>query len=157
MFVHSCWCYTFGSRIHKHILYHTFLAYFSYSTVVSSFVVLRRPLCFNYSESKKYLIVVQMTVTIIIISYLCKTIFSLFVEALLLERSPAIAVDFLYVLEVPDFYSSDLLSRLGSDLEYRYGIKSLLVLRWTASFMWTVSHLFTMFVPATFLKSLCVV
>jgi hypothetical protein len=76
-----------------------------------------------------------MTVTIIIISYLCKTIFSLFVEALLLERSPAIAVDFLYVLEVPDFYSSDLLSRLGSDLEYRYGIKSLLVLRWTASFM----------------------
>ncbi|KDR22947.1 Vacuolar protein sorting-associated protein 13B [Zootermopsis nevadensis] len=39
-------------------------------------------------------------------------------EALLLERSPAIAVDFLYMLELPDDFNSERLSELGSDLEY---------------------------------------
>ncbi|KAJ9586218.1 hypothetical protein L9F63_020127, partial [Diploptera punctata] len=39
-------------------------------------------------------------------------------EDLLLERSPAIAVDYLYMLEVPDDLSSEPLSDLVSDLEY---------------------------------------
>jgi hypothetical protein len=55
--------------------------------------------------------------------FLCKTFFSLFSEALLLEKSPAIAVDYLYMLELPDDFNSERLSELGSDLEYRYRIK----------------------------------
>ena len=55
---------------------------------------------------------------------LCKTFFfSLFLEALLLEKSPAIAMDYLYMLELPDDFNSERLSELGSDLEYRYRIK----------------------------------
>lgn len=40
-------------------------------------------------------------------------------EAALLERTPAFALDYLYKLEIPDDYSSDRISELGSDLEYR--------------------------------------
>nr|CAD7571020.1 unnamed protein product [Timema californicum] len=40
------------------------------------------------------------------------------ISAQLLEKSPAIAVDFLYMLEVPEDYASERLSELGSDLEY---------------------------------------
>ncbi|XP_067008128.2 intermembrane lipid transfer protein VPS13B [Anabrus simplex] len=39
-------------------------------------------------------------------------------ESLLLERSPALAVDYLYMLEIPDDFTSERLSELGSDLEY---------------------------------------
>lgn len=39
-------------------------------------------------------------------------------EAALLERTPAFAIDYLYKLEIPDDFSSDRLSELGSDLEY---------------------------------------
>ncbi|XP_069674298.1 intermembrane lipid transfer protein VPS13B isoform X2 [Periplaneta americana] len=39
-------------------------------------------------------------------------------EALLLEKSPAFAVDYLYLLEIPDDFNSERLSDLGSDLEY---------------------------------------
>lgn len=41
-------------------------------------------------------------------------------ESSLLERTPAFASDFLYQVEIPDDISSDRLSELGSDLEYRY-------------------------------------
>lgn len=40
-------------------------------------------------------------------------------EATLLERSPAVAIDYIYQLEMPDDMSSEQLSELGSDLEYR--------------------------------------
>lgn len=40
-------------------------------------------------------------------------------EAVLLERTPAFAIDYLYKLELPDDFSSDRMSELGSDLEYR--------------------------------------
>nr|CAD7196002.1 unnamed protein product [Timema douglasi] len=43
---------------------------------------------------------------------------SISLKAQLLEKSPAIAVDFLYMLEVPEDYASERLSELGSDLEY---------------------------------------
>lgn len=39
-------------------------------------------------------------------------------EAVLLEKTSAFAVDFLYHLEVPEDYNSEQLSELGSDLEY---------------------------------------
>ena len=53
----------------------------------------------------------------------CITFFTLFSEALLLEKSPAIAMDYLYMLELPDDFNSERLSELGSDLEYRYIIQ----------------------------------
>lgn len=40
-------------------------------------------------------------------------------EAVLLERSPALACDYLYQMEIPEDSSSDILSDLGSNLEYR--------------------------------------
>lgn len=40
-------------------------------------------------------------------------------EASLLERTPAFASDFLYQLEIPDDVSSERMSELGSDFEYR--------------------------------------
>lgn len=40
-------------------------------------------------------------------------------EDVMLEKTPAFAIDYLYHLEVPDDYSSENLSELGSDLEYR--------------------------------------
>lgn len=40
-------------------------------------------------------------------------------EAVLLERTPALALDYLYQLDVPDDMSSERLSELGSDLEFR--------------------------------------
>lgn len=43
----------------------------------------------------------------------------MFTEALLLERTPAVAIDYLYVIDLPEDCSSDRLSELGSDLEYR--------------------------------------
>ncbi|XP_047111784.1 vacuolar protein sorting-associated protein 13B [Schistocerca piceifrons] len=39
-------------------------------------------------------------------------------EALLLEKTPALAFDYLYMLELPDDFNSERLSELGSDLEY---------------------------------------
>ncbi|XP_063236346.1 intermembrane lipid transfer protein VPS13B [Bacillus rossius redtenbacheri] len=39
-------------------------------------------------------------------------------EAVLLEKSPACAVDYIYMLEVPDDLASEQISELGSDLEY---------------------------------------
>jgi hypothetical protein len=53
----------------------------------------------------------------------CITFSTLFSEALLLEKSPAIAMDYLYMLELPDDFNSERLSELGSDLEYRYKIQ----------------------------------
>lgn len=41
-------------------------------------------------------------------------------ESVLLERTPAFAYDFLYQMEVPNDTSSDILSEMGSDFEYRY-------------------------------------
>lgn len=41
-------------------------------------------------------------------------------EAVLLERTPAFALDYIYQLELPDDMTSERLSELGSDLEYRY-------------------------------------
>lgn len=40
-------------------------------------------------------------------------------ESVLLERTPAFGYDFLYQMEVPSDASSDILSDLGSDYEYR--------------------------------------
>jgi len=54
---------------------------------------------------------------------LCKTFFTPFSEALLLEKSPAVAMDYLYMLELPEDFNSERLSELGSDLEYRYRLK----------------------------------
>lgn len=39
-------------------------------------------------------------------------------EAALLERTPAFAIDYLYKIDLPDDFSSDKISELGSDLEY---------------------------------------
>ena len=36
----------------------------------------------------------------------------------MLERSPAVAIDYMYVLDIPQDYSSEQLSEIGSDLEY---------------------------------------
>lgn len=41
-------------------------------------------------------------------------------ESVLLERTPAFAYDFLYQMEVPSDSSSDILSEIGSDYEYRW-------------------------------------
>lgn len=40
-------------------------------------------------------------------------------ESTLLERTPAFALDYVYKLEIPDDMSSERLSDIGSDLEYR--------------------------------------
>lgn len=44
-------------------------------------------------------------------------------EATLLERTPALAMDLIYQLDIPDDMTSERLSELGSDLEYRYLFK----------------------------------
>jgi vacuolar protein sorting-associated protein 13B len=41
-------------------------------------------------------------------------------EMVLLERSPAFACDYVYQMEIPEDSTSDILSELGSNLEYRY-------------------------------------
>lgn len=41
-------------------------------------------------------------------------------ETTLLDRTPAFAMDYVYRLEIPDDITSEQLSELGSDLEYRY-------------------------------------
>lgn len=48
---------------------------------------------------------------------------SVLTEAALLERTPAFAIDYVYKIDVTEDFSSDRLSELGSDLEYRYGEK----------------------------------
>lgn len=40
-------------------------------------------------------------------------------EAVLLERTPAFAIDYLYKLDLPEDFNSDHLSEIGTDLEYR--------------------------------------
>lgn len=40
-------------------------------------------------------------------------------ETTLLERTPAFALDYVYKLEIPEDMTSDRLSEIGSDLEYR--------------------------------------
>lgn len=40
-------------------------------------------------------------------------------ESTLLERTPAFALDYVYKLEIPEDMSSERLSEIGSDLEYR--------------------------------------
>lgn len=40
-------------------------------------------------------------------------------ESTLLERTPAFALDYVYKLEIPDDMTSERLSEVGSDLEYR--------------------------------------
>ena len=40
-------------------------------------------------------------------------------DAVLLERTPAFACDYVYQMELPEDTSSDILSELGSNLEYR--------------------------------------
>lgn len=42
-------------------------------------------------------------------------------ESVLLERTPAFAYDYLYQMEIPSDVSSEVLSELGSDNEFRYG------------------------------------
>lgn len=51
-------------------------------------------------------------------------------ESVLLERTPAFAYDFLYQMELPSDASSDMLSDIGSDYEYRL-TKILLLLRYS--------------------------
>lgn len=40
-------------------------------------------------------------------------------ETTLLERTPAFALDYIYRLDIPEDMTSERLSELGSDLEYR--------------------------------------
>lgn len=41
-------------------------------------------------------------------------------ESVLLERTPAVSFDYVYQMEIPSDMSSEILSDLGSDHEYRY-------------------------------------
>lgn len=118
------------------------------------FLSIRGILIINHNTSKMLYIVFYSHKYV---PYFYKAFFSLFLEALLLEKSPAIAVDYLYILELPDDFNSERLSELGSDLEYRYRIKCLPKSRWTVSCKWSALHLLAFFVPATCLKSLCAV
>lgn len=45
---------------------------------------------------------------------------TVFSESVLLERTPAFAYDYLYQMEFPSDASSDILSDIGSDFEFRY-------------------------------------
>lgn len=44
---------------------------------------------------------------------------TVFSESVLLERTPAFSYDYLYQMELPNDSSSDILSDLGSDHEFR--------------------------------------
>lgn len=45
---------------------------------------------------------------------------TVYTESVLLERTPAFAFDYLYQMEIPSDTSSEVLSELESDFEFRY-------------------------------------